>query len=225
MGIEVTMNFLKSDLFVLMDDDGFFPEKDAVSQLVKAHEDHRLDVTNALVCSDESPNKLAFGLGRKIKTKNDAQSETGADNIIHGKANFFNGTMMSTDLIRKVGNIKKEMFIWGDEIEFLLRLKELKYNVGTFVSAVLEHPEPKVQTKKVWGLFRVSIKSKSLALNLYRNVAYLKNRYDRDTGGLIWKHMIYYLTKQDFAYARLIWQYSRDIDYKLPPINPAHSDS
>lgn len=217
LGIEMAIELFNSDYILLMDDDGFLSDDHCISKLRAAMDEACLDVANALVCNDENPNELSFGLGKNVKTRDVAQS-IATDGLIHEKANFFNATLVSRTAISKAGNIRKEMFIWGDEVEFLLRLKKYDCKVATVTNAICQHPKPKVITTRVLGIFRVSIKPQHLALCLYRNVGFLKKEYDRSTGGMIWKHMLYYILKLNLAYVLMIWKYSRDFDYELPPL-------
>ena len=217
LGIDIAIESFDSEYILLMDDDGFLSDNLCVSRLRQAMDRENLDVANALVCSDKNPNELAFGLGKNVKTR-DAAQNIATGGLIHQKANFFNATMVSRTAISKTGNIRKEMFIWGDEVEFLLRLKKHGCTVATVTTAICQHPKPKVLTTRVLGIFRVSIKPKHLALCLYRNVGFLKKEYKRSTGGMIWKHMLYYMLKLDFDYVLLIWKYSRDFGYQLPPL-------
>ena len=49
------------------------------------------------------------------------------EGIIEGFANPFNGILYSKTLMDTIGYPKKEMFIWGDEINYDLRAKKMKF--------------------------------------------------------------------------------------------------
>ena len=62
------------------------------------------------------------------------------EGIVEGVANPFNGTLFSTHLIDEIGYPKKEMFIWGDEINYNLRAKQKGVIPAMVVSAIHRHP-------------------------------------------------------------------------------------
>ena len=62
------------------------------------------------------------------------------DGIVKGCANPFNGILYSKRLIDTVGYPKKEMFIWGDEINYDLRAKQKGFTPIMVVKAIHRHP-------------------------------------------------------------------------------------
>ncbi len=52
----------------------------------------------------------------------------------------FNGTLIPISLISKIGLPRREYFIWGDETEYVYRLKKYSYNIYTISSALFFHP-------------------------------------------------------------------------------------
>ena len=73
---------------------------------------------------------------------------TQADNgIIHGEANPFNGVLFSKKLIEDIGYPKKEMFIWGDEKNYMLRATKSGKELIIATNAIHVHPRNRQKTK------------------------------------------------------------------------------
>jgi GT2 family glycosyltransferase len=170
---------LGNDWLWLMDDDGL-PDKAALSNLLRyKSKGHFL---NTLVLDFEDKDKLSFDLfGPKknhIKTKSEAY-ENAEDGAIHGQANPFNGTLISNTLISKIGLPKKEMFIWGDEVDYQERAMRSGLGVATIVSAVHYHPKARTNLFKV-PVFSYHIAWSGIPLKDYcniRNTVYIHKRY------------------------------------------------
>lgn len=154
----------------LMDDDGL-PESKQLECLLKyGNQGYR--VLNALVVNKDDHSHLSFGKMIPVtELKKDVTEE-----IFHP----FNGTFIHRSVIEKIGYIKKEMFIWGDEQEYLLRVKANGYTPMTVVSAIHYHPQEKgkrlnvfpfSQSKYIWD------KPKNLSKIYYRNLGYISKTY------------------------------------------------
>ena len=90
---------------------------------------NKLLLLNSLVCGPDEV--LSFGLNGGIKTKQIA-AEREKDNLIVGTINPFNGTLVSRELVEKIGYPNKEFFIKGDEQDYYYRA--LKANAFSTVS-------------------------------------------------------------------------------------------
>ena len=55
----------------------------------------------------------------------------------------FNGTLVKRSVIEKIGMIKKEMFIWGDEKEYMARAIHNGIGLYTVPAAIHYHPKEK----------------------------------------------------------------------------------
>lgn len=131
------------DWLWFMDDDGVADENQLQSMLQKS-EKFGLDYINALVLYENDPNELAFGL-KNYTHKSDIKEK----DVIFGSVNPFNGTLISKKVIDRIGYIKKEMFIWGDETEYMLRTQKAGFEVATDVEAYHYHPKGKVIMRKI----------------------------------------------------------------------------
>jgi len=169
------------DWLWLMDDDGI-PGEDCLKKLLIYSK--QFNVICPLVIPDKSDENLSFGLydysnKKHIKKTQDIKNFKQRKYLI-GTANPFNGTLISRILVQKIGLPKKEMFIWGDETEYMLRAKKKGFKIITVLDARHYHPKQKKEIypsiiKKLGNVFYVKDKKK---LYIYiRNYVYLESRY------------------------------------------------
>lgn len=138
------------DAVWLMDDDGF-PEKSALEYLL-AELRPRVACTSSVVLCEDDPERLVFplprldaeglpvifSLRRKLFTLPQAMSLS--ENGLYPFAHFFNGALISTAAIRQVGNVDRDFFIAGDELDFLYRLRAAG-PIYTVIAARHYHPD------------------------------------------------------------------------------------
>ena len=163
----------------MMDDDGE-TEAHQLEQLLNGAVRLNSKFVNALVCNINNKEHLAFGLvhnGKGLTIVNEAKEYGDIPNSI----NPFNGTMIHRDVIEKIGFIKKEMFIWGDEMEYTYRARTNGFKLYTVTSALHYHPQIKSKQFKVIPFvkrFTVDIPgNKERAFIKYRNYGYLCHTY------------------------------------------------
>lgn len=172
------------DWLWLMDDDGY-PDRNALQILLEKTISEKLKASNPLVIDKDNKDMLSFGLPGNLMSVQSAIDESKND-VLLNKANPFNGTLLHSSLVKKVGYIKKEMFIWGDETEYFRRISYYGYKFGTIVNAYFYHPTSKTIFKeKLFGKIRVAKKPEHLEMNYYRNQGYLNRKY-----GNIFSHKI-----------------------------------
>jgi len=137
------------DAVWLMDDDGF-PDLSALERL-----ESNLDVGTACVSSvvlrERDRERLVFPspvlndeqlpgifLGRhKLKTINDVLSIYPSG--LYPFAMFFNGALISCDAIKQIGNVDKNFFVAGEEVDYFYRLRAVG-KVLTDINAHHYHP-------------------------------------------------------------------------------------
>lgn len=125
------------DWIWMMDDDGV-PDAQELAELLEKSVKYDLVYANPLVLRTDNPNYLSFGLaGTKLVTPFLDRE------ILLNDLNPFNGTFIRRDVIEKIGIIKKEMFIWGDEMEYTCRVKKAGFRNGTVCTARHLHPDQK----------------------------------------------------------------------------------
>jgi GT2 family glycosyltransferase len=126
------------DWFWLMDDDGF-PASDCLEKLLKYK--YVSKVIAPLVLDKNSKNLLAFTLSINGKLIHEISFLLkNSINIIEGDANFFNGVLFKADILPKIDLPRKDFFAWGDEVEYLLRIKRSGIKIITVVEAKFYHP-------------------------------------------------------------------------------------
>lgn len=216
-GVELALTF-KSDFIFLMDDDGL-PDFFCLEEMIKCSTE--LDILNPLVVNIEDEGQLAFGLEPGISRVSDLL-ELDSD-IVYGSMNPFNGTLVRRKVFDQMGNIKREMFIWGDEVEFLLRARTFGFSFGTVVSARLFHPKSKSSYTKFLKRFLIEEKPRKLIGNLYRNNAYIKRRYHGTWSALkfFFVYFLFYISKREYKLIITFVRYFFDgftNRFKLPPI-------
>ncbi len=212
---------LNYDWFWLMDDDGL-AAADCLEKLVLGTEKLNLDLAGPLVLDVDNPAKLAFGLRDEWDVNKVLQMAN--EGVILRDCNPFNGTLLRRRLVERIGKIKKEMFIWGDETEYVLRAIRAGARVGTLVEAVYRHPRIKGTFSPVWGGLLGKCLEKPVKLRgvHYRNIAYINSKY----GGFmahavcVVKHMGLFIQKRSTSDAINFTKYYIDgaLDrFTLPP--------
>jgi len=166
------------DWLWLMDDDGF-PELSCLEILLSKKEYGHFIAP--LVIRIDKKDELSFGLGKNLMTIEECK-KVAINDIIFNVANPFNGVLISKELIRKIGFPRKEMFIWGDEEEYLLRAVKSKMGVLTVVNALYYHPKGRDQKVKVIGTkYKVRYQDNDDLRNycFIRNQAFINYRYNK----------------------------------------------
>lgn len=122
------------DALWIMDDDGE-PEMNCLGNLVAYLA--KYDYIAPIVLSDEDHNTCSFVPDSDYEK---FRKRADKDGIVKDWASPFNGILYSAKLIQKIGYPKKEMFIWGDEINYHLRAKKSGFIPITVVKAIHYHP-------------------------------------------------------------------------------------
>lgn len=126
----------------LMDDDGFPKNDDALEQLLEASEyiDTKEWILNSVVVGNNY--SLAFEMGgiKNIKQLEKKRFGYESESFIFDISPF-NGTLISRDVFYKIGNIRKEFVIHGDEREYIERGRHKGVFVRTVKESVFFHPK------------------------------------------------------------------------------------
>ena len=130
-----------ADLVWLMDDDGV-PADDCL-ELLLPHMDHHDFVGPAVVDADR-PERLCFPIrlpGRSTVVRELADVERAArDGLVADVVIPFNGVLLTRDLVQRIGLVREEFFIWGDDVEYLWRARRAGARIATVVAARFRHP-------------------------------------------------------------------------------------
>lgn len=148
-GIQVALDE-SFDAVWLMDDDGF-PDESALSRLEIELDPGVACVSSTVLCENDRGRlvfalprlnalglPVLFSLKRKLRTLDEVSKR--AEGGLYPFAHFFNGALISTEAVRKIGNIDRDFFIFGDELDYQYRLR-LAGPVYTVLSAHHYHPD------------------------------------------------------------------------------------
>lgn len=163
------------DWLWMMDDDGF-PTPDSLRLLLEVSEKYSLDYANPIVVRTDNPGLMPWRLpaGFAVSAYEDLE-------IYEGHVNPFNGTLINRRVPEKIGFIKKEMFIWGDEVEYTSRVGKAGFKIATVCQSRHFHPEkPETQTPifPFTRRFTVQMAKKERRWMLFRNLGYISGQYD-----------------------------------------------
>lgn len=121
-----------ADAVWVMDDDGL-PDKDCLKNLVPYLKN--FDYISPMVIGIEDESMMAF---EGCSVSEFLKREKGG--IVKDCANPFNGILYSKRLMDEIGYPKKEMFIWGDEINYDKRARKAGFQPVMLVNAIHRHP-------------------------------------------------------------------------------------
>ncbi len=138
------------DEFILMDDDGYPINKDTISELIKAREIIGVNsIVNSLVVCNPDTLQLSFSLNRSYDGHKIQNMAT--DGLVEKYISPFNGTMISSEIVRKIGYPRKEFFVYGDETEYTFRALKYGYSLYTAVNSLYFHPTYLGAKRKILG--------------------------------------------------------------------------
>jgi rhamnopyranosyl-N-acetylglucosaminyl-diphospho-decaprenol beta-1,3/1,4-galactofuranosyltransferase len=123
------------DAVWLMDDDGY-PHPEALARLEERLTPDIPCVSSVVLC-EKDPNRFVFPfpvLGRnglpvmlarrrKIRHLDALRRVAGGDT--YPFAHLFNGALVSSDAVRRIGNVESGFFLMGDEVDFFMRMRAL----------------------------------------------------------------------------------------------------
>lgn len=194
-GLKAAHETRRYDYFWIMDDDGV-PAPECLAELLTLVPYHNIA---PLVLDIDSPSDLAFpGFIRSTVVTHEKVKELyGPKGIIPDYANPFNGILLSSRLLDDVGYPKKEMFIWGDEFEFYLRVRDAKMSPVTVVNAIHYHPKDRTEMYPDYRGHKclVYVDSPIRRYCYYRNYTHLMRR-ERHLGRIfryVFAYAIFYL--------------------------------
>ena len=130
------------DYIWLMDDDGY-PSESCLEKLIPYCANNCY--IGPMVLDPKVTNKLSFAL-RVPNTINvfdfytEIPKELKQSNVINGVVLPFNGTLIANELVKKMGLLLKDYFIWGDEKEYTLRASKFEAKILTVIDAIFYHP-------------------------------------------------------------------------------------
>ena len=122
----------------------------------------------------QTANPYLFGI-RKVTSVNQIQKK----NVRWNKAQFYNGMLMSRETIELIGLPKKELFLRGDEMDYLYRSTRAKIRMALVTKAIFYHPSgaPEFANSRT-SIFGVVIPTSDVKKYYqFRNRGYLIREY------------------------------------------------
>lgn len=179
----------------LMDDDGM-PQNNQLEMLLSFNKKYpQKNFLNALVLDINDHTRFAFESQRLGSVEN-AQKDEYIDNFIKP----FNGTLINRSVVERIGFVKKEMFIWGDEREYVSRARKNGIYPTTVTGAIHYHPREKGMVVYAFPHIKVGRllqKPEALSHIYYRNEGYIQRNYGKGYHGL--------LTRIKFVFFNLVY--------------------
>ena len=130
-----------ADLAWLMDDDGL-PDPDCLERLLTHSGDY--DFWGPVVVDEDDQDRLVFPIrlpGRAAVVHQMAEVRAAApDGVIPGVVIPFNGVLVTRELVERIGLVREEYFIWGDDHEYRLRAEQAGARIATVTGARVLHP-------------------------------------------------------------------------------------
>lgn len=175
-GLKIAHETKKYDAYVLMDDDGIADNKE-LEELIKYTKQY--SYINALVINETDYTKTSmprknYGYDRVL-----IEQESNQDGIIINYACPFNGTLLTKELVNKVGYPIPELFFLGDESNFHKRSINAGFTPVTIITAKHYHPS---KNEKIYqfnlGFKKICLNVENTPIRIYckhRNIVY--NRF------------------------------------------------
>lgn len=124
----------------LMDDDGF-PHENSLNTLLSEAYCNKNRIYASVCVSDVDLDTLSFPYNdSKHIFKNYTSLKESYPLQIERWASFYNSVLIPLDSIKKLGLPKKEMFMWGDEVEYYFRFLRNDVDVLTITNSIQYHP-------------------------------------------------------------------------------------
>lgn len=183
-GFHAGMQYVMShdyEFLAMMDDDGI-PEEHEIEHLVSAYDTlckNQAAILNALVVDKADHEHSAF-LWKRGSNRSNIIKELKKEAYINGDIHPFNGTLIHRSIMERIGLIKKEMFIWGDEEEYMARAVHNGISLITVTSAIHYHPKEKGVKGNIIPFiskFRILLKPPKMSHFYYRNKGFIFNTY------------------------------------------------
>jgi GT2 family glycosyltransferase len=171
------------DAVWLMDDDGF-PDTGALAALQTAmvpgvacassvvlREDRPTHFVFPFPLLDATGMPVIFRLPRNLATLADLRQV--ATDGIYPFAHLFNGALVSLTAVRQIGNVNRDYFIYGDEVDYFFRLRK----AGTVISVLnAMHYHPDVSNRPFSPAKVYYYVKNSLVLNaFYHNAVWVRH--------------------------------------------------
>lgn len=135
----------------LMDDDGF-PEQKCLEVLHGFASSRGLDAISPIQVDIDNRSLPAFPIKAPAKKAVQRVPYVAADDnyFSEGEVNLFNGVLISTESVARVGLPRPELFIRGDEVEFARRMEHHGLSFGTLLNCHFYHPSDRAERHRIF---------------------------------------------------------------------------
>ena len=164
----------------LMDDDGRPANSDVLCILLAVAREKNLTAVAPVIVDADDAARFAFPypIGNRYVFK---RRDIPADAFLASTAHLFNGLLIRSTAVFACGLPDLRLFIRGDEIDFMYRMRRAGLRFGTTATATFLHPSSNSELHPIWGgrLHVVYPQSPSKRRYQYRNRAYNFSRHGR----------------------------------------------
>lgn len=189
-----------ADRVWLMDDDARPVQPDCLGILLEEAGRRELSAVSPLVVAPQDHDALAFSHrvgGRLTRSRADLEPL----GFLPGHATFFNGALMAEHVFFEVGLPDLRLFLRGDEVDFLVRLRRSGLPFGTTTRAAVAHPPGWAEEHVVVpGRLKVVVPETAFKrAHFFRNRGWTTWRYRRVTqlGADLVGYPLHYLRRGD----------------------------
>ena len=166
-----------ADWIWLMDDDACPIDGTCLKNLLEAAHLYRLDAVSPLVVSPQDHNRLSFTFRIAGRITTD-RSVVSSIPFIPNDAHLFNGLLVHKSVLSKIGLPDIRLFIRGDDVDYVLRMRQAGLRFGTFTGAAITHPPGWAEIVEGTGNNQILMPEGDFKKYYYfRNRGYIARRY------------------------------------------------
>ena len=170
------------DAVWLMDDDGY-PDKYSL-EILKNSINEKMACISSIVVKENNPQEFVFpyplikdnnqpshfAWTRKIKNKKLLLKKSFDSKYPY--VHLFNGALIPISIIKKIGNVNKNYFIYGDELDYTFRLMR-QGKIFSNINSIHYHPDV---TKRSYSRLKIYyfLKNTLIITNKYYNNVFLR---------------------------------------------------
>lgn len=177
----------------LMDDDGYPAENCLEKLLEAAKKKPEVSVWGCLVLDADCNDNLAFDCPAVTTAEGEIDLSI---EFIDNWAPFFNGILLTSDTVKKVGYPDPQLFIWGDEMDYFQRIANSGAIIKSTTKAFFYHPKDRLYSTRFKGEYVYDGPINWKAYCFFRNRAYLGRKYHNSTRTKVLLNQFKYLYKK-----------------------------
>lgn len=161
------------DYILTMDDDGKPYKTNTFSLLIEAVENAKRINEKLIIGPLVTYDGLHITFGPDYSEEYVKEVQSVEEPVIKEYISPYNGTIISRKCIDAIGFPDKEFYLYGDEIDYMLRAKTNGVILQTVVNSVYQHPKANEKVNRFFGKNLVSYEGVSRRKQYY----YIRNHY------------------------------------------------